>query len=316
MIFNRLQTTKQVFESIRSAKPCQLFIASDGPRSSVKDEFLTVQKVRSYIINNIDWDCEVKTLFRENNLGCKLAVSGAINWFFEHVEMGIILEDDCLPKQEFFKFCDEGLHKFKNNLNIGGIGGFVAIQNKTPFLNIHGSVWGWATWRRAWENYDPEELLNKNATNFLAKNSSALLAFEKIKIAESLKKTTVDTWDYYWVFSRLRNNQFMLLPGSPLTKNIGFNENAGAHLSGDKPKAMENADNFTLKTDYIRYDKINFSISNIILTDYKRIFKRQRIHSLKPALYVLLRNPLLFFKIISKNLLCLFFVTRRINSDN
>lgn len=105
LTFNRLDTTKRVFKSIKAAHPKKLYIASDGPRANVFGEDLKVKEVRDFIESNIDWECEVKTLFRDKNLGCKLAVSGAIDWFFENEERGIILEDDCLPNQSFFQFC-------------------------------------------------------------------------------------------------------------------------------------------------------------------------------------------------------------------
>ena len=123
LIFNRLDTTKQVFEAIRQAKPPRLYIAADGARSSREGEAEKVQAVREYIIQNIDWECEVKTLFREQNLGCKYAVSGAIDWFFENEEMGIILEDDCLPSQSFFWFCEELLERYKDDMRVWHIGG-------------------------------------------------------------------------------------------------------------------------------------------------------------------------------------------------
>ncbi len=107
LVFNRLDVTKQVFGAIKQAKPPRLYIAADGARETKDGEELKVEEVRDFILSNIDWECEVKTLFRENNFGCKYAVSGAIDWFFENEEMGIILEDDCLPSQSFFWFCEE-----------------------------------------------------------------------------------------------------------------------------------------------------------------------------------------------------------------
>ena len=106
LVFNRLDTTKEVFKAIRKAKPSRIYIASDGPRKIKNNEADKVKEVRSYIINNIDWQCDVNTLFREENLGCKIAVSTAIDWFFDNEEQGIILEDDCFPSQSFFWFCE------------------------------------------------------------------------------------------------------------------------------------------------------------------------------------------------------------------
>ncbi|MCX7759372.1 MAG: nucleotide-diphospho-sugar transferase, partial [bacterium] len=101
LTFKRLDTTRQVFEMIRKAKPPRLYIAGDGPRDWVEGEKEKVKAVRDYVMNNIDWNCEVKTLFRDKNLGCGRAVSEAITWFFEHEEMGIILEDDTVPSLSF-----------------------------------------------------------------------------------------------------------------------------------------------------------------------------------------------------------------------
>src|SRR6187402_1400550 len=110
--FNRLDTTRMVLESIASVQPDRLYVACDGARDN-KNEEHKVREVREWIMANITWPCQVKTIFREKNLGCKLAVSSAISWFFEHEEQGIILEDDCLPATSFYSFCDSLLERYK-----------------------------------------------------------------------------------------------------------------------------------------------------------------------------------------------------------
>lgn len=102
IVFNRLDTTKQVFAKIREARPKQLFIAADGPRPGNANDIVRCQEIRDYLVANIDWECDLQTLFRSENLGCALACSGAINWFFDQVEEGIVIEDDCLPDPSFF----------------------------------------------------------------------------------------------------------------------------------------------------------------------------------------------------------------------
>jgi len=128
LIFNRPDTTKQVFEAIREYQPKQLFIAADGPREEKHNEKELCEETRK-IAQKVDWDCEVKTLFRNENLGCRDAVSSAIDWFFENVEDGIILEDDCLPNQSFFKFCEEMLELYKNDTRIMHISGNNLLNN-------------------------------------------------------------------------------------------------------------------------------------------------------------------------------------------
>ena len=113
LVFNRPDTTKRVFEKIREALPPKLYVAADGPRDEREGEADKCEQVR-HIATNVDWDCEVKTLFRDKNFGCKHAVSGAIDWFFDNEEMGVILEDDVLPNNFFFRFCEELLHKYKD----------------------------------------------------------------------------------------------------------------------------------------------------------------------------------------------------------
>ena len=103
LVFNRPDTTRQVFEAIRQAKPPRLYVAADGPREGKLGEVERVKEVRT-IATAVDWPCEVKTLFRDKNLGCKKGVSSAITWFFEQEKQGIILEDDCLPHLDFFSF--------------------------------------------------------------------------------------------------------------------------------------------------------------------------------------------------------------------
>jgi hypothetical protein len=160
LIFNRPNTTEQVFEAIAKAKPRCLFVAADGPRTDKEGEAEKCQAVRD-IIKRVDWDCEVKTLFREQNLGCKEAVSSAITWFFEQVEEGIILEDDCLPSDSFFSFCAELLEKYRDDKRIMMISGDnfqdgIQRGDASYYFSSVPWIWGWATWRRAWRLYDRE----------------------------------------------------------------------------------------------------------------------------------------------------------------
>jgi len=121
LVFNRPELTLKVFNKIKEIKPKKLYVACDGPRN-LKNEKKIVNQVRE-ITNNIDWDCSLNKLFRDQNLGCKNAVSGALDWFFDNEEKGIILEDDCLPNEYFFYFCKELLLKYENDSKISMITG-------------------------------------------------------------------------------------------------------------------------------------------------------------------------------------------------
>lgn len=237
LIFNRLDTTKQVFEAIKKAKPPRLYIATDGPRDNVEGEAEKVKAVREYVMNNIDWDCEVKTLFREKNLGCGKAVSEAITWFFEHEEMGIILEDDTLPSQSFFWFCEELLERYKDDKRIGMISGDnfqfgIKRGDADYYFSIYSHIWGWASWRDRWENYN-FTLESFKDDSFIDEifNSTKAKKYWK-KIFRKMKKHEIDTWDYQWTFTLWRNKQLTILPNLNLVSNIGFGIYS-THTQGD-----------------------------------------------------------------------------------
>jgi hypothetical protein len=113
IIFNRADTTRQVFEQVKKARPKRLFVIADGPRDNKEGDKEKCNDAREIILSGVDWDCDVKTFFREKNAGCKINVTEGINWFFDQVEEGIILEDDCLPADSFFNFCSVLLQKYQ-----------------------------------------------------------------------------------------------------------------------------------------------------------------------------------------------------------
>lgn len=233
MFFNRPDTTKKVFEEIRKARPRKLFLASDGPRNDAEKK--KVQDLREYILKNINWKCDVKKLFRERNLGCKLAVSQAITWFFRNVESGIILEDDCLPNSSFFTFCEELLKKYKNDeriMMITGTNYFTKVNIPESYLfSRHPNIWGWATWGRAWDKYDIDikawdSIKKKKYLDYLLRDKFATKYYE-INF-DYMRQKFVDTWDYQWVFACLFNNGLCITPKVNLISNIGA---TGAHAS-------------------------------------------------------------------------------------
>jgi len=123
IIFNRLATTKRVFGAIRQAKPERLFIAADGPRHRCSGEEQKVRAVRDYVLGHIDWECQVKTLFSDKNLGCQKGPVTAIDWFFENESEGIILEDDCVPDPSFFRYAEEMLDRYRDDERVMVISG-------------------------------------------------------------------------------------------------------------------------------------------------------------------------------------------------
>lgn len=233
LIFNRPDTTQLVFDQIRNAQPSRLYIAADGPRDGRPDDKLLCAQARS-IIENIDWTCEVKTLFREKNLGCKYAVSESLEWFFKQEEEGIILEDDCLPSEDFFRLCDALLERYRYDTRISQIAGCNFQQGRKwgdasyYFSNIL-EVWGWASWRRVWQLYDPE-LLQYDETDVSTTLdilfNEQLVTTEYIDIFKLLKANEIDTWDYQLKFINFFNNGLCVIPNVNLVSNIGFRGDA------------------------------------------------------------------------------------------
>ena len=231
LVFNRPDTTKEVFQEIRKAKPPRFYIAADGYRRNRPGEEEKVREVRDYVLANIDWDCEVKTLFREENLGCKYAVSGAISWFFEHEEQGIILEDDCLPSQSFFWFCEELLERYKDEKKVWHISGtnFQNGMNRGSsdyYFSVFVHVWGWATWREKWNNYDTELSGFRNEVFLEGINIRNETKKYWRDIFEKMKNKQVDTWDYQWVFTMWKHQGFSAIPQRNLITNMGFGSDA------------------------------------------------------------------------------------------
>jgi hypothetical protein len=236
LVFNRPDTTSKVFEAIRQAKPPRLYVAADGARAGRVGEAELVAKVRE-IATAVDWPCEVRTLFRDKNLGCKFAVSGAITWFFEQEEQGIILEDDCLPSQSFFWFCEKMLEIYKYEERIFMVSGYNKQNEWKPsnwdyFFSHLGGIWGWASWRRAWQHYDVEmnnleEMCNENSfIKEMGETLGVLRQKQLVSAKEKIMSGELDTWDYQWALSRHFHVGLACVPSISLIRNIGFGVDA------------------------------------------------------------------------------------------
>lgn len=302
LMFNRPELTFRVFEEIRKAKPSKLFIAADGPRQEKEGESEKCELARS-IINKIDWTCEIKTLFRDNNLGCRDAVSSAITWFFDSVEEGIILEDDCLPNQSFFTFCEVLLDKYRTEEKIMHIGGTnfqdnIKRGNASYYFSIHPNIWGWATWKRAWKNYsinmDEFDGFKKTQTTF----KHPRIAKFNIDKLEKTRSGEINTWDYQWFYSIWKLNGICIIPNSNLITNIGFGENAthtkdlNSFLSGISTSELarvKHPDKIIIDKiadDYYSWKLLGFKNS----LDYSIFTLKRRLISLAYPIYKKIKN--------------------------
>jgi len=233
VVFNRPETTGRVFEQIRIAKPKRLYIAADGPRPGSPGDGLLCRQTRE-IFSAIDWDCELKTLFREENAGCKYGVSAAINWFFSNEEEGIILEDDCLPANCFFKFCDILLKKYRYDARIRHITGCNLQFGKkwgdgSYYFSNRVHVWGWASWRRVWDDYDlsmDRYDIAEVKKQFKNIYDDDLVVETWAGIFNGVKTGKINSWAYSLDFANFFNNGLVIIPNENLISNIGFSNNA------------------------------------------------------------------------------------------
>ena len=228
LVFNRPEPTQRVFDAIRAQRPARLYVAADGPRAHKEGEAGRCEEVRR-ICSQVDWPCEVKTLFRSENLGCRRAVSGAITWFFEHEEEGIIIEDDCLPGPDFFRFCDAALARWRDDPRVMHIGGHTLLNaqvKESALFTRHVSIWGWATWRRAWQQYDHEMLLLPRLAQLPLRQWFGGQHGAVRRAIEGIYRNNVDAWGARWFLSVLARDGFSVLPKVNLISNIGFGPDA------------------------------------------------------------------------------------------
>ena len=240
LVFTRPDTTRRVFEVIRQAKPPRLYVAADGPRPNRPGEAERCAEVRR-IATSVDWSCEVKTLFREANLGCKMAVSGGINWFFEHEVEGVILEDDCLPHPDFFSFCDELLEHYADDECVAVITGnnFQGGQkrgNASYYFSKFNHCWGWATWRRSWQHYQGDipfwpEWRSSDAWYRLVPDNIERRYWNRI--FERVRANQIDSWAYPWTASVWFKGGLTATPNVNLVSNIGFGPDSTHTVSAD-----------------------------------------------------------------------------------
>lgn len=234
-IFNRPDTTERVFDEIRKARPLKLYVAADGPRDIAGDREKC--KAARAVVARADWPCEVMRLYSERNLGCGLGVSMALNWFFESESEGIVLEDDTVPNQDFFRFCQELLERYRNDERVMLIGGN-NFQNGfkrgdgSYYFGKYPMMWGWAGWRRAWKLYDFKmaefpTFKKENQIKNIFDDPSVQEYWTKI--FELTYEGNIDTWDYQWLFSIWMQNGLCITPNVNLVSNIGCGHKDSTH---------------------------------------------------------------------------------------
>lgn len=244
IVWRRPHTTRQVIDALRLVAPTQLYIAGDGPRLDRPGEAAQVATTRALIERQIDWPCKLQFLYSDVNLGCRRAVLRAITWFFEQVTEGIILEDDCVPHPDFFRFCTELLDRYRHDDRVWSICGSQFLPDrylKNPssyWASIHGDSWGWATWRRCWQqlpgSFGRWPAFRDSATFAQVFSGADEAAYWTEIIHKLITLGQPDSWFYQWLLAGWQQGALSLWPQRNLVSHIGSGPLA-THCQGDSP---------------------------------------------------------------------------------
>lgn len=244
LMFNRKDDSIEAFKAIQKYRPTQLFLAADGPRKHKKRERERCEQTRQAILEMVDWQCDVKLLFRAENLGCAKGVNGAIDWFFETVEYGIIIEDDVVVGEDFFKFCEELLPRYKDNDQVMEISAMNFENRRNDNVSYVYSqcfhCWGWASWRRAWKRMDMSMSYFKKITvSYLISRLGVIRGMMMYRYFKDGYKNidSFNSWATRWFLSILYYDGLVICPSKNLVKNIGITE--GAHYNEQDSTRVE-----------------------------------------------------------------------------
>ncbi len=243
LIYRRPDVTRRVFAAIAAARPRWLYVIADGPRG--ESEAARCAETRA-IVEAVDWPCEVFTNYAETNLGLKRRISSGLDWVFAHEEQAIILEDDCLPDPTFFRFCAELLERYRDDERIMQIAGTNLLRSAyrpqaSYFFTAYMHIWGWATWRRAWQHYD----VTMSQWADPQARERVLSQFDNPAERQYFRDTwdrvyrgQVNTWDYQWSFICRARNGLSIMPCHNLISNIGFGPEATHTLVKNRVTAL------------------------------------------------------------------------------
>jgi len=274
--FNRPEPTDRVLTVLRHLRPSRLFVACDGPRFERPGETDLCARVRELIEASIDWPCQLHKLYQPSNLGCRRGVTAALDWFFDQVEEGIVLEDDIIPDLSFFSFCQQLLEHYRHDKRIGVIAAN-NHQRQAPRdgssyrFSIYSHCWGWASWRRAWSCND------SGLRGWPAFRDACCLqrlgdsAFQKYweHSFEQLLACRIDSWAMVWQFSCWQQGFLTVIPEVELVENIGFSSDATHTIDERSPLGARREIAFPL-----RHPRLIQADSERDADTFRRLYRR------------------------------------------
>lgn len=242
IVFNRPVEATAVFSRIRQVRPPRLYIVSDGPRRAVADDEAKVAACRD-LASLVDWPCAVVPIISPENMGCKKRVITGLTEVFRAEESAIILEDDCVPTGAFFAFAEWALLRYRADQRVGIVSGsnllaYLAAQSPVKAgFSRYMNCWGWATWRRTWERYDPLLSIRElQLRGRLVMSGIPISALERTFWLGVFMHTAYDdtNWDFYLQYAMFKHGLLSVYPSANLVENIGFGPNA-THTRGNTP---------------------------------------------------------------------------------
>lgn len=274
LLFNRPEKTKILIDALRKVSPPRVYVVVDGPRAFNDSDASRCENVK-LLVDEIDWSCRIVKLYRSENKGCTLSVSDGISWFFSQEEEGIILEDDCEPNKSFFMFCEYLLEKYRDEPKVMHICGtnFQFGHKRSSgsyYFSRYAHVWGWASWRRAWQHYKLD-ITSVDLQEIQKKKDFDLLPLQLIK---KVSNHEIDTWDVSWLVSIFRQDGLCIIPEKNLVINHGFFD--GTHMTSGTPyyyKYLENGTLDHISDSEIKHNRDADIFTKSVLFDYSRIGK-------------------------------------------
>lgn len=242
VLFNRPAETRRVFARLREVRPRRLHVIADGPRAGHPEDAARCAEARAAVEQMLDWDCEVTRDFADENLGCGRRLATGLTRAFAELGEAIVLEDDVLPHPDFFPFCERMLREHRDDPRVHAINGFNPLGRYAPrhgsfAPSVLNSIWGWASWQRAWQDYS-FEITGWDDPAVRA----AIARFVRLPLidqhlaqhCDAIRGGQLDTWDFQWWLAQLRAERVTLVSSVNFIENIGFNT-GGTHTLDPLP---------------------------------------------------------------------------------
>lgn len=232
-VYKRLWHTQQTVESLllnKEAAESKLIIFSDAPKNPA--DVPAVMAVRNYL-HTLSGFAEIEFVEREINFGLANSIISGVSSILEHHEQVIVLEDDLYLSPYFLQFMHEALQLYRDEPSVAAIHGYLYpldIQPEQSFFIRGADCWGWATWKRAWEHFNPDgtALLRKLESENLTSEFDFYGCARYTSMLKKQIKGQNDSWAIRWSASAFLDTMFTLYPPVSLVKNIGM-DGQGTH---------------------------------------------------------------------------------------